>query len=115
MIEGLIENFFNHPTDLNHDGVISGSDIPYPAGSIKAKQAWLTIEKLCRSPELVAKAQKINPDAYGMYEGKVLVKGQAGPGQADFDLLRDKLIWYSGYDPIVATKIAGKIKAGLFR
>jgi len=89
---------------------IVGSDIPFEPGSIAAKKAWSQVEQLAHSPENVTKCKALGYEkGAGMYNNKPLVPGVAGPGQADFKFLVDKLIYHDGLEPTVASKIAGKI------
>lgn len=115
MLEGLIEIFEDtpewEPTDTNKDGMITGDDIPYKPGSIQAKIAWKKIEALAHSPENIQKAKSLGyENARGWYAGGPLVPNSAGPGETDFQLLKDRLTWYNGYEPEVSTKIAAKAK-----
>jgi hypothetical protein len=111
MIEALIDLGPGWtPEDTDKDGEITGADIPFPPGSIEAKKAWMQIENLAHSPANVAKCKTLGyEDGRGMYAGRPLVPG-AGPGQGDFQFLVDKLIWYNGEAPEVATKIAAKAR-----
>lgn len=114
MLEGLVEIFEDtpdwKPTDSNQDSEITGDDIPYEPGSIKAKAAWKKIEAIAHSPKNIETCKTLGyENGRGMYGGKVLAPG-AGPNQGDFDMLRDKLIWYNGYSPETAVKIAGKTR-----
>jgi hypothetical protein len=103
------------PKDNNGDSHISGNDIPYEPGTLEAKQAWMKIEQLAHSPAMIAKAKALGIDhPVGMYMGKPLVPGEAGPGQSDFQMLKDRLIYYDGYSPDVATKIAARVKYKLY-
>lgn len=82
-------------------------------GSLEAKKVWAQIDANAHSPEAVKTAKAINPDANGMYMGKVLAHG-AGAGQGDFQMLVDKLQYVNGYDSEVAHKIASSIKFKLY-
>ena len=109
MIDGLLEHFWD-PVDNNHDDSIDGTDIPFEPGSLAAKKAWKEIAAIAKSPDAIAQAKALGYDnATGMYKGKVLAPG-AGPGEGDFDFLRDKLIYDGGHSPEVATKIAVAIQ-----
>lgn len=112
MFEGVFESLDSdwNLEDSNGDGVIDGNDIPFEPGSIEAKKAWMKIEAEAHSSENISKSKALGyENGRGMYKGKPLVPG-SGPGQGDFDLLRDRLIWRQGYAPEVATKIAAKAK-----
>lgn len=101
------------PQDTNHDGVIDGRDIPFEPGSVDAKVAWQKIEALGHSPDAIVKAREMGyKDATGIYGGKPLVPGVGG-GQGDFYQLVDKLVYYHGYSPEVAMKIAAKVRWNL--
>ena len=115
MLEGLTEFFRDtpdwQPTDIDGDSEITGDDIPYEPGSIEAKTAWKKIEAIAHSPENIQKAKSLGyENARGWYAGGPLVPNSFGPGETDFQLLKDRLTWYNGYEPEVATRIAAKAK-----
>ena len=113
MIEGLVEFFTGEFHDSNNNGHFDGGDIQVEPGSVEAKKVWKQISIEAHSPENISKAKQLHPNATGLYMGKPLVPGVAGPGQADFQFMVDKLIYHDGYSPEVANKIAGKIASGL--
>jgi hypothetical protein len=99
------------PKDVNHDGFVTGADIQAKAGSFAAKKAWYKIQDMAYSPEAVAKAKKLGfTEAKGLYAGKPLLHG-IHDGQGDFDMIKDRLLYAKGFDPMTADAIIAKIKA----
>lgn len=97
-------------TDTNQDGTINGPDIPFEPGSVEAKKAWMRVEAEAHSSENVQKCRALGyEEGRGMYEGKPLRPG-ANMGDGDHQMLVDKLVYYNGYSPGIASKIAGKIR-----
>ena len=97
------------PADLNQDGIISASDIPFEPGTLAAKKAFLNIKAIAHSPESIAKAKALGyEDARGWYNNGPLIPNSAGPNEQDFTILKDKLVWYYGYAPETIAKILGK-------
>lgn len=96
--------------DMDGDGDLDADDCPFQYGSPEAKLWWKNIlEPNVESqvtPELKA---KYGDDLVGMYHGKPLIPGVAGPGQGDFNFLVDKIRITQGLDFVSATKIAGKV------
>jgi hypothetical protein len=103
------------PIDVNDDGHVSGDDlIDFEPGSLEAKQAWTEIESSAFSNAAKKHAASEGyEDADGWYADKPLRKGPHA-GDGDFQLVRDRLVWYKGMTPEVATKIAAKIKVRLY-
>ena len=101
--------------DINGDGDLTAADCPYQYGTYKARMWWNNII------EPYAKSQ-INDDmvnhygdkVVGVYNGKPLVPGEAGPGQGDFDFMVDKLQVTRGLSINSAVRIAAKAKLGLY-
>ena len=114
MLDGFLDDLHDSPDwvpeDTNGDGFITGADIPFEPGSLEAKKAWMQVEAQAHSPTNVAKCKALGyEDGRGMYEGRPLVPG-SGPGQGDFKLLQDRLVYHQGYDPEVASQIAAKAR-----
>lgn len=101
---------FDNP-DADDDGYL---DLPFEPGSPEAKEAWHQIDQEAHSTENIQEARDMGyNNATGMYKGKPLVPGP-GANQSDYQFLVDKLIWYDGYSPYTAQKIAGKVMWKLY-
>ncbi len=102
--------------DLNADGVVDINDCPYPLGTPSAKK-WFyqVLDPWVRSTPPTKEAHDMYGDSVtGMYQGKPLVPGVAGPGQADFKYMVDKIRITQGLSYEAASKIAGKVKAAKY-
>jgi hypothetical protein len=100
-------------TDVNHNGHWDGDDLAagfkklgLVPGSDQAKKLWNQVDQDAHSPEAKAAAQKINPKAIGMFEGKLLMPAGGQPGQGDFQLLVQRLHYHDGLGWDQAKKIA---------
>lgn len=113
--DGSIDTADMDRFDLNHDGIITGADCPFPMGSPEAKLWWKNVLEPSLtnniSPEMKA---KYGDKIVGVYEGKALVPGVSGVDQGDFRFLVDKLQVTQGLSYGSAVKIAAKVKHMLY-
>ena len=101
--------------DLNGDGDIDASDCPFPGGSTEAKLWWRNImEPWVQSKIGPEHVEQYGDSVVGVYKGKPLVPGEAGPGQGDFKFLVDKIRTIEGLSYNSAVKIAGKVKFRMY-
>lgn len=97
--------------DLTGDGRIDASDCPFPGGSVEAKLWWRNILEPSITQDIPDElTEKYGDRIVGVYKGKPLVPGEAGPGQGDFQLLIDKIKITQGLSHTSAVKIAAKVK-----
>lgn len=110
-----ILNADGSPVDINHDGVITWADCPFELGSAAAKKWWVTVVQPHTEASITpAIKAKYGAKVVGVFNGKPLVPGEAGPGQGDFDFLVNKLVVTQGVDPSIARKIAAKVNHNLY-
>ena len=101
--------------DLNGDGGIDAYDCPFPGGSVEAKLWWRNILEPSLGQDIPEDLQaKYGEKLAGVYKGKPLVPGEAGPGQGDFQLLVDKIKVTQGLSHASAVKIAAKVKHSMY-
>jgi len=109
-----INEHFNE-LDINGDNTLDISDCPFRPGGHMAKvwfkEVLVPYTKSQVTPDLL---DKYGDNLTGMYHGKPLIPGEAGPGQGDFEFLRDQLIVTEGFTELAATKLAAKIKVKLY-
>lgn len=109
---------FSKLVDADHNGVVDNIDGTgqIQPGSEGAKKIWQQIDKDAHSAENMAKAKALTGQegAKGMFMGKALVPGHAGPNEGDFNFFVNKLVWNDGYSPEVAKKIAWAAKEKLY-
>lgn len=101
--------------DLDGDGDIDANDCPFPGGSAEAKLWWRNILEPTLGQDIPPEIKaKYGDKVVGMYQGKPLVPGEAGPGQGDFQLLVDKIKVTQGLSHGSAVKIAAKVKYRMY-
>lgn len=101
--------------DVDSDGDITIDDCPFRPGSYKAKLWWSNVvEPHIKSQITDEMSQQYGDKIVGVYNGKILIPGEAGKGQGDFEFLKDKLQVTQGLTETSATRIAAKIKWGLY-
>lgn len=101
--------------DLDGDGDIDADDCPFPDGSAEAKLWWRNVMEPSAKHSIPDEFRaKYGDSVVGVYKGKPLVPGQAGPGQGDFQFLVDKIRTTQGLSYQSAVKIAGKIKFNMY-
>lgn len=96
--------------DFNGDGDITAVDCPWDHGSLKAKDWWLDVLIPHVKAQVTPELQAQYPGIEGVYKGKPLIPGEAGPGQGDFDLLKDRFRIIDGLEEVEARRLTGWIK-----
>ncbi len=98
--------------DLNEDGTVDIYDCPFPLGTPAAKR-WFheVLDPLVKSTQPTPEMKVMYGDSIkGVYKGKPLVPGVAGPGQGDFQYMVDSIRIKQGLSHQAAKAIAGKVK-----
>lgn len=98
--------------DLNGDNEINARDCPFVPGSAEAKLWFHNVLQPYVQSQVTPELQAKHGDGLvGVYKGKPLIPGSAGPGEGDFRFLVDKIRVTQGLSYSSAVKIAGKVKA----
>jgi len=113
--DGNVDEIDMDRFDLDGDGSITANDCPFPGGSAEAKLWFRNILEPSVTQDIPDEfTEKYGDKVVGVYKGKPLVPGEAGPGQGDFQFLVDKIKITQGLSHASAVKIAAKVKFSLY-